>query len=179
MKARFKTIVLSALGTVVAFSAIFYSSCSTDKCKSIACAYGGVCKDGACICPSGYEGVQCETITRDKFIGTYNVSETGTITGTNVYTTSIEAANDSSITDVKISNFYNKIRGYVIAYVNADTIYINKQVVDGDTVQGSGYLEQDAHYATHAKLTMRYMVKTGKTDYFGYDSTGNPSIWEK
>ncbi|MBA3828556.1 MAG: calcium-binding EGF-like domain-containing protein [Taibaiella sp.] len=179
MKARFKTIVLSALGTIVVFSALLYSSCSPDKCHAIACAYGGVCTDGNCICPTGYEGTQCEKIVRDKFVGTWVVYETGTLTGGNTYTVAVEPNNDSSITSLKITNFYNSIRGSVIATVNADSIYINKQVVDGDTIIGTGFLEPDAVYAVHGKLTMRYVIKNGKSNYFGFDSTGSPSVWAK
>ena len=185
MKARFKTIILSALGAVIAFSAVTYTSCNSDKCQSIVCAYGGVCKDGVCICPTGYEGVQCETVTRDKFIGTWNVSESGTLTSGNAYTVSIEPYYDSAITSIIIKNFYNRSHlnvgaNYnVVAYVKADTIYINQQVVDGDTIIGNGYLQPDAHYAEHGKLTMYYVVKNGQSDYFGFDSTGSPSVWEK
>lgn len=184
MNARFKTIMLSTLGAVACFYAVTQSSCQSDKCKAIACAYGGVCKEWVCICPSGYEGVQCETVTRDKFLGTWTVYETGTITNNNVYTVSIEPRYDSSITGVFIKNFYNRAHanvgnGKVFAYVKADTIYINQQIVDGDTIIGNGYLQPDAHYATHGKLTMFYVVKHNKSDYFGYDSTGVPSVWEK
>ncbi len=184
MNARFKTIILSTLGAVACLYAITQSSCTTDKCKAIACAYGGVCKEGVCICPSGYEGIQCETVTRDKFVGTWTVTEQGTLTGNNIYTVSIEPSYDSAITGITIKNFYNRAssntgNGNVYAYVKADTVYINQQVVDGDTVIGNGYLEPDAHYAEHGKLTMFYVVRHGKSDYFGYDSVGTPSIWNK
>jgi len=184
MNARFKTIILSTLGAVACFYAVTQSSCQADKCKAIACAYGGVCKDGICICPSGYEGIQCESVTRDKFTGTWTVYETGTLSGTNVYTVSIEPSYDSSITTVAIKNFHNRAHdnvgnGNVYAYVNADTIYINQQIVDGDTIIGNGFLEPDAHYAEHGKLTMFYVVKHGKPDSFGFDSVGVPSVWQK
>src|SRR5690349_5700349 len=89
MKARFKTIILSAFCAIAAFSAVTYSSCKTDKCKAIACAHDGVCKDGECICQSGYEGTHCEVITRDKYVGVWHVFENGTYTSNAQFDVSI------------------------------------------------------------------------------------------
>jgi hypothetical protein len=37
------------------------SSCEVDKCKNTVCLNGGACKEGNCICPTGYTGTTCET----------------------------------------------------------------------------------------------------------------------
>jgi len=178
MKARLKLIILSALGTVAAFSAITYSSCTPDKCKAIVCAYGGVCTDGACSCQTGYEGVQCESVSRDKFIGRWNVTETSTLNpGTHNYSVSLEAAS-AGITDIKISNFYNQLTSSVTGSVKGDTIYIPFQVVESDTIQGNGYIIPDPHYTNHAKMVIYYSVRNGHTDNFGLNG-GSPSVWEK
>src|SRR5690606_22092293 len=50
MKARLKSIILSALGVASVFTTVTVSSCNNDPCKSIVCAYGGTCADGDCIC---------------------------------------------------------------------------------------------------------------------------------
>lgn len=49
---------------------IFMTSCS-DPCKDISCNEVGTCDDGTCICDTGYEGANCETESREKFIGTW------------------------------------------------------------------------------------------------------------
>jgi hypothetical protein len=58
-----RSILLSALLTIGVFGAVTYSSCVLDKCSSVTCQNGGSCKDGNCICPSGYTGSNCETRT--------------------------------------------------------------------------------------------------------------------
>lgn len=184
MKARFiKTILLSALSTIVAFSAITYTSCTQDKCKSVVCSYGGVCSGGTCICPTGYEGVQCEYISRDKFLGVWQVVETGTITDIAHYTVSIAAPSDpnSSVSDVVITNFYNSIPVNVNAYVKGDTLYIPQETYNGNQVQGVGYLQQEGTlYAQHAQLTVYYSVTNGNNQVNDFGTQkGSPSIWNK
>lgn len=53
-------------------SLVTYTSCTHDSCKTIMCRNGGTCVDESCKCPDGYEGSQCETISRIKFYGTYD-----------------------------------------------------------------------------------------------------------
>ncbi len=179
MKARIKTIILSALGAIAAFSAITYSSCNNDKCKAIACAYGGVCKDGNCVCPSGYEGAQCETITRDKYVGVWTVFEKGTVTQSNSYDVTFKYG--VGMTDMQITNFYNLLKSPVSVRLKADTIYIPLQTVDGYEIQGTGVLDRDAYYAKHGMLTIRYSIKntqSGLVNDFGYN-IGEPSVWNR
>ena len=183
MNARFKTIILAALSSVLAFSAVTYNSCKPDKCKSIRCAYGGVCKDGNCLCQSGYEGSQCETVIRDKFLGVWSVFESSTMTGQpRNYTVNITEGDN--ITDVKIRNFYNLLTNDVYAIVKGDSLVINKQSIDGRTIQGYGYLDPDMHYTEHAKLIVHYAVVIDSSsaidDYGLYPSVGGTeSLWEK
>jgi len=48
------------------------SNCS-DPCADVNCG-PGTCDDGTCICPTGYEGISCETESRSLFYGSYNVT---------------------------------------------------------------------------------------------------------
>lgn len=52
-------------------TAVTYTSCTHDSCKAVMCRNGGTCADEFCRCPHGYEGSQCEIISRNKFLGTY------------------------------------------------------------------------------------------------------------
>src|SRR5579871_4978211 len=104
MKTRLKTILVSCLSTLFIFAAVVYMSCNRDKCKTIVCAHGGVCNSGGCICPSGYEGSNCETVSRDKFLGNWSVFEKGSVTEQAQYPVNI--AQGPNITDVVINNFY-------------------------------------------------------------------------
>jgi hypothetical protein len=178
MKARFKTIVLSALSALTVFTAVTYTSCNEDKCKSIVCAHGGVCTDGACLCPTGYEGPQCETVNRKRYLGNWRVTENGSITDAAQYTISVEEGDN--ITELKLKNFRNLLNTRVTAYVKGDTLYIPQQVVNNNTVQGSGYLLFDKFYGRYGQLVVRYKVTDAENnvDDFGVDS-GDASLWNK
>ncbi len=178
MKARFKIVILSALGALTAFSAVTFSSCNEDKCKAITCAYGGVCSDGQCLCASGYEGVQCETITRQRYLGTWHVTEDGTFSNAAQYPISVEAG--PNITEVRIKNFRNNLINDVQAYVKGDTINIPSQQVNGNSIYGFGYIVDDKYYGVNGKIIIRYRIKdsNGIVDDYGVDG-GEPSLWNK
>ena len=88
---------------LIAVAALSFSSCK-DECKDVNCANGGTCDAGVCSCPSGYEGELCETETRAKIIGDYEVNETCQTTGAATYTVEIKASS-SDITKVLITPF--------------------------------------------------------------------------
>lgn len=178
MKARFKTILLSAIGVIAAFSTMTYTSCNNDKCKAIVCAYGGVCDDGNCICPSGYEGVHCEVVTRDKYKGVWTVFEKGNSTLASEYDLSIDYSIDGN-TSVIIRGFYNKFfDDPVDAKVISDSLIIPFQVVEGYEIEGWGTLDWDRYYPDHGELEVHYTIKNpeGKVNDFGVN-TGVPSRW--
>ena len=184
MKARFiKTILLSALSAIGAFSAVTYSSCNPDKCKSIVCAYNGTCNNGTCSCATGYEGTRCETISREKYLGVWSVVEVGTITNIAHYTLSIKANDASSdVSQVSIYNFYNSLTSPVSASVKGDTLYIPSQTIDKKTISGFAALStENTIYGQHAQMSVYYSVKdltNGTTNDFG-QVNGSASVWNK
>lgn len=181
MSQRLKTIVLSALGALLVFSSITYTSCKRDKCKEITCAFGATCVEGVCYCPTGYEGSQCEKIIRSKFIGAWNVTESGTMTTTEEYTLSVSEG--ITINTVKIHNFNNHFGpGYEVSgYVSDDTLYIPKQYVDSMAVEGRGYLAPSQFYQEHGEMIVHYYVldtAANTINDFGWD-LGKPAEWVK
>ncbi|MCB9065179.1 MAG: calcium-binding EGF-like domain-containing protein [Chitinophagales bacterium] len=182
MKARLKSIVLSAIGVLATFTAVTYTSCNNDPCKAIVCAYGGTCNEGECICPSGFEGTHCEIVTKDKFVGVWTVFEDGTITQPAQYEINILSGEGN--TDVKISNFYNSFPPgqYVNGRVVGDSIYIFSPTnsTSGFKVSGYGLLEWEEFYPEHGKLTMYYTITNaeGKTNDFGVNG-GVASEWNR
>lgn len=90
----FKQIALSAFITISAFGAVLYTSCNKDECKDVVCQNGGTCSAGICTCATGYEGTNCETKSRDKFVGTYAGTEICT-TGNDAYSVIISANSDA------------------------------------------------------------------------------------
>jgi hypothetical protein len=180
MKARLRSVILSAIGVISAFTIVSVSSC-VDKCKSISCAYDGVCADGKCICQTGYEGPQCETLTRKKFIGTWVVSEVGSVSDASQYTVSIDPPPTTNLTEVRIKNFRNFIIDDVVAFVKADTIYIPQQEVQNHIIVGTGVIGDEKYYGDNGHIVMKYKITnkaTGVTDDFGADGH-TPSTWNK
>lgn len=83
---KIRIIASAALLTITAFGAVTLTSCTKD-------------------CEIGYEGTNCKTLSREKFVATWNGTESCTI-GTDNYQLTITAAGD----DIKLnySNLYNQ-----------------------------------------------------------------------
>jgi hypothetical protein len=176
--------LLSAIGSLALLSAISFTSCQEDRCKSVVCANSGTCnEDGSCTCPVGYEGDRCEVITRDRFKGTWDVHESGSSTGPIRYAVAIE--NGTNIDQVEIRNFYNLFNTNIVATVKGDTLYIPVQnVEDGDdlkTVEGKGFFDKTGYYGLQGNMILRYKVRSsdGSVNNFGMDGADNPSRWSK
>ncbi len=180
-----KKVFLSAITFLGLFSLTFLTSCTPDPCEQVNCAYSGVCENGACLCQTGYEGVHCEVIMRDKFKGIYVVNEDGTLSGINQYATSVE--NGDQINQVRIKNFKNIVQQDVIATVNADTLTIAYQQLDSDTyaVEGWATIKDinplSQHYYQQAVMNFYYKftnLTNNEVDEFGSNGSA-PSNWAK
>lgn len=181
-----KGLFVTALATLALFSAVVVESCKPDKCKQVSCAYGGACLDGACSCQTGYEGEHCETITRNKFKGIYNVNENGTLSGAAQYTVSIE--DGPKVNQVVIKNFQNLLQESVVTgTVYKDTLWIPLQNFANDTrsVEGWAYITDtnplNQHYYQHAIVSVYYKVTNLATSQVNEYGSGGalPSVWSK
>lgn len=63
--------LLSAAVFMGITSTVTYTSCTNDSCQTLICRNGGTCSDEQCLCPDGYEGTQCDVVSRSKFRGSY------------------------------------------------------------------------------------------------------------
>jgi hypothetical protein len=54
---------------------IKYNGTFIDPCVKDTCYNGGVCLNGECICPSGYEGKQCLTTWNERYVASYEVND--------------------------------------------------------------------------------------------------------
>ncbi|MCB9186308.1 MAG: hypothetical protein H6601_06125 [Flavobacteriales bacterium] len=148
-----KTRILQILG-VAAIATIGMTSCEVDACKDVECGDNGTCVDGDCQCDTGYEGTDCDTEERAKFIGTYNVTEACT---SGNYTYSITtAASGSGITTIIISNFgdYGVNVTATVKNDNSSQLVIANQTVGGGTFSGTGQISGNI-------LTITYNVTAG------------------
>ena len=138
-----------------------------------------VYKRQACICAAGYEGTQCEIVTREKYKGVWSVYEKGTYTETTQYQISIDYGSD--MTKMVVNGFNNNITQPVNIRISGDEITIPQQTINGYEIQGKGTLKYDAFYAKHGQLTVRYTIKdlsNNMTNDYGVN-TGEPSLWSK
>jgi hypothetical protein len=85
-----RLILSASLLTIGTFSAVTFSSCSKDDK----------------ICNVGYEGTDCKTQSRAKFVGMWKGTEACTL-GTDEYTITITASSSSEV-QIVYSNVYNQ-----------------------------------------------------------------------
>jgi hypothetical protein len=147
-----KHIALSAILTVSAFGAITYTSCTKDECQDVVCQNGGTCDAGVCSCPTGYEGTNCETKSRDKFVGVYTGTEACTV-GTDNY--SITLAANSDALKLTYTNLYNDAITATCSMVAKDSFSFNG-TQGGATFSGTGKLVTNT-------LTVRYTLTNPST----------------
>ena len=80
-----RNILVTALLTLGLFTIITYIACNKDRCHNVVCLNGGACDDGSCTCATGFEGNRCQTASRDKFIATFNGSDSCSVEGFREY----------------------------------------------------------------------------------------------
>jgi hypothetical protein len=149
-----KSILLASFLTIGAFSTTIFTSCDPDACKDVVCQNGGTCTDGLCACPTGYEGTNCETLSRTKFLGVFTGAETCTV-GSDNY--SITCTANSDDTKFKIQNLYNDNSLTAIASASGNAFTIPSQTVaSGVTALGSGTI-------TGNTITITYTVTNSMT----------------
>lgn len=140
---------LTGLVIVMLFGATaYFSSCVHNACvaRNVVCKNNGTCRDGDCLCPSGYEGDSCQFRVNEKFAGTYKCIRTGFINDTipddNDDTICVRANND------KFGITFFSIRDSIIyvyqGTVNDNFITVPQQDIQDTlttkTVTGSGSL---------------------------------------
>ena len=185
MRFTFKSILFPALILISAFFAVVYTSCNVDKCKTIVCANRGVCTQGACTCPAGYEGPACESIARKKFTGNFMVFEKGSASLARQYPIDIIEDTSSPVTFLLINNCYNYFKTPIKAYAEGTTLVIPNQHLQGKVIYGTGTIAYNTTYAQYGNITMRYVVEDSASqiiDDYGYESDADhsdPSAWNK
>ncbi|MFI4963030.1 MAG: hypothetical protein ACHP6H_04135 [Legionellales bacterium] len=143
-----KLVALSAFLTIGTFCAVLYnSSCTKDKCKDVTCQHGGTCSGGNCTCTTGYEGTNCETKSRDKFVGTYTGSEICTV-GTDNYSIVLSAGSSDLV--LTYTNLYNEAFTATCTMAATDSFSFSGSQ-SGATFSGTGRLVTNT-------LTVHYTI---------------------
>lgn len=162
---------------------MFASSCKEDKdpCEDVNCLNEGACDDGdcvceeffygstcavrcvngsydsTCVCNSGWEGDECETEERAKFIGSFSVYETCITSSQDYNYLSTIKEGEDGLLSIAIYNFRDdETYAPVIATVEDGTnLLIEPQKPKGtQEVSGTGYIND-----TRDTITIDYEFK--------------------
>lgn len=164
---RIKNIAFSALLSLGALSAITYTACNKDACKDVVCQNGGTCVSGACSCPTGYEGNNCQNKTRDRFVGTWQGSDVCN-SATYTITLTIGATSTSDVTAL-ISNPGGFGTGVTITGTvsSSNTLsFTSANVGGGRTLTGTMTFTGGTSTSDPTNMTFAYSVTptTGSAD---------------
>jgi hypothetical protein len=119
----FRKVILSAVVTLSAFSAVIYSGCK-DKCGSTTCQNGGTCLSNACECPAGYSGTDCGTAWSTPYVGTYTCQYTssGVQSGTWQSVVTTDATDGGYVIDITDFASSNIVVVATVDSLGADSI---------------------------------------------------------
>lgn len=136
-------------------SIILISSCKDEPCDEIICQNDGICMDGLCDCPVGYEGEFCEEFSRQKVLGNFDILSNcvGDSAETNNWGIAASAA---AVNEVLINNFHKPALNVIATITESNIIEIKEQFIGGGvtsyTISGSGTIEDED------KLSLQYTV---------------------
>lgn len=153
-----RTLALSALLSVGAFSAVLYTACNKDECKDVVCLNGGTCVSGTCSCKTGFEGSDCSTVVATKFVnagGWRTTTEVCTVSGSNAQYDITVVVSGTDLTQLIINNLYDDGRNTTATITGSNSFVINSQSFGSSgTITGSGTLNGN-------QLTISYAVSVG------------------
>ncbi len=153
-----RNILVTALLTLGLYSTITYIACNKDRCHNVACLNGGVCDDGSCTCPSGIEGNRCQTASRDKFIGTYNGSDSCSVVGYKQYHIRFLKPPSGSLTQITMKGLLGTEGDSALCTMQSADSFIFNGNNNATSYRGSGIIRHDS-------LRMIYHVLSDTTNF--------------
>jgi hypothetical protein len=161
------SLVLMLFGTT-----LYFSSCRPDACvnRAVVCQNGGTCRDGDCLCASGYEGDSCQFRVNEKFASNYACIRTMLINNSliddNDDTLRVKAGNDPFT--IQLYSIRDSVKEVVSASVNGVYVTIPNQVLK-DTLSywGNGSLSKDVLTVTLYNRSVSGLYSSKRT-YVGY-----------
>jgi hypothetical protein len=122
-----------------------FTACERNRCitRGIACQNNGVCNDGNCLCPEGFEGDSCQFATNKKFVGRFE--GIFTIADSNqVFSDTITVAQNAG-NNLGINWTHDMIKNAVLKgnIRTTDILIPTFKAANGHTYSGSGSLNKD------------------------------------
>jgi hypothetical protein len=154
-----RQILVTAFLTIALFSIVAYSACKKDPCDKVICLHLGACDGGNCVCPTGYEGLRCEVLSRDKFVFTFNGGDTCHKVDT-VYTQYpiYLRANIYDPLELTMKNFLNNMDDSAVCVMRATDSFSFQGSNNSVTYHGTAKMRNDS-------LWMVYHVDADTTSY--------------
>jgi hypothetical protein len=116
MFSKKRGVIIGSVLTLLSSLSVTYFSCTKPSgdphtCNYVYCDNGGVCSQGKCTCPTGYEGPRCATESVSKFVGIWKVKQIviGSTKASYIgkdSTYSINLKKSGTVTTFFIDNFY-------------------------------------------------------------------------
>ncbi|MCB9063767.1 MAG: calcium-binding EGF-like domain-containing protein [Chitinophagales bacterium] len=147
-----RNIAFTAIASFAVFSMVTYTACNKDACKDVTCNNGGTCINGTCACPDGYEGTNCETITREKFLGTWKGSD---VCNNNTYNVTLTVSSSSDEVRALVNNpggFGNSIT------ITGRVSGTNKLTFSDQSAGGTGRILNGTMTFNGSSMTFDYTV---------------------
>ena len=165
-----RSILLTAFLIIVVFFSVIYTACQKDKCNNVVCLNLGVCDGGNCFCLTGYEGLRCEKLSRDKLVATFNGGDLCDVNDTNhyhQYPLKFLAVPAAPL-ELTLKNFLNNADDSAICTMRSTDSFYFQGTNNGTTFDGVGTFRRDT-------LRMSYRVQID-TSFYTCNYLGG-SLW--
>jgi len=173
-----RTIVYTAFSVFILFGMAFYfSACKPNPCvtRAVDCRNGGTCKDGECLCASGYEGDSCQYPVNKKFDSYFACIRTRLVNNDPVSQDNDDTLRVKAGTDPFSIRFYSirdSIYETIKANVNGNYVTIPSQDIAFPTYtanySGNGSINHGVLTITLFRTWFNGSMNTSKTSYVGY-----------
>jgi hypothetical protein len=157
-----RNVLFAAFLIVIVVSAVSYTACNKNHCGNVVCLHLGVCNDGSCLCPTGFEGNNCEILSRDKFIFTYNGGDTCDSAGYRQYPIHLLAIAGDTL-ELKMTNFLNNLQDSAICTIQSTDSFSFIGSNNSTIYNGTGKLSHDTlimyYNVVHDTITYNCVYK--------------------
>lgn len=145
-------------------------SCKKDACEDVVCFNEGICTDGNCDCPLGFEGEECELFTRDKMLGNFTLEDScfGESSSTNEWGIGASA---NAYNEILINNFHLPAVNINAVITGENSFEIVDQFIPtvlGITINGTGIIEEDGKFSL--EYTAIYGIVPDTVNYLVFAS---------